>query len=113
MKGGKRLDIEKVNGQGSGQTGGDVSVQVLPANKAQNRTIQERKKRKKKKAGAPRRNYEVEVIPAKKAIPNNAAEAPKRRIAAYCRVSTEEEEQESSFELQVEHYTKYMQDRRI
>ena len=102
------MDIEKVNGQGSGQTGGDVSVQVLPANKAQNRTIQERKKRKKKKAGAPRRNYEVEVIPAKKAIPNNAAEAPKRRIAAYCRVSTEEEEQESSFELQVEHYTKYI-----
>ena len=44
------MDIEKVNGQGSGQTGGDVSVQVLPANKAQNRTIQERKKRKKKKA---------------------------------------------------------------
>ena len=102
------MDIEKVNGQGSGQTGGDVSVQVLPANKAQNRTIQERKKRKKKKAGAPRRNYEVEVIPAKKAIPNNASEAPKRRIAAYCRVSTEEEEQESSFELQVEHYTKYI-----
>ena len=54
VKGGKRLDIEKVNGQGSGQTGGDVSVQVLPANKAQNRTIQERKKRKKKKAGAQR-----------------------------------------------------------
>ena len=49
VKGGKRLDIEKVNGQGSGQTGGDVSVQVLPVNKAQNRTIQVRKKRKKKK----------------------------------------------------------------
>ena len=66
------MDVEKVNGQGSGQTGGDVSVQVLPSNKAQNRTIQERKKRKKKKAGAPRRNYDVEVIPAKKAMDNNA-----------------------------------------
>ncbi len=27
------------------------------------------------------------------------------RVAAYCRVSTEEEEQQSSFEIQVEYYT--------
>lgn len=33
-------------------------------------------------------------------------DAPKKRVAAYCRVSTDEEEQKSSFELQVEHYTK-------
>ena len=30
------------------------------------------------------------------------------RVAAYCRVSTEEEEQQSSFEIQVEYYTKLL-----
>ena len=30
------------------------------------------------------------------------------RVAAYCRVSTEFEEQESSYEVQVEHYTSYI-----
>ena len=29
----------------------------------------------------------------------------KKRVAAYCRVSTEEEEQQSSFETQVSYYT--------
>lgn len=32
--------------------------------------------------------------------------APKKVVAAYARVSTEKEEQEDSFERQVEHYTK-------
>lgn len=32
------------------------------------------------------------------------------RVAAYCRVSTDQEEQLNSFENQVEYYTKYIQD---
>jgi len=32
----------------------------------------------------------------------------KTRVAAYCRVSTEYDEQESSYEMQVEHYTSYI-----
>ena len=32
----------------------------------------------------------------------------KRRVAAYCRVSTDMEEQESSYEAQCEHYTNYI-----
>lgn len=45
---------------------------------------------------------EVEVIPAKEKDPSqkNAVQ----RVAAYCRVSTYEESQAGSFELQVQHY---------
>ena len=32
------------------------------------------------------------------------------KVCAYCRVSTEEESQQSSYELQVQHYTQYIQD---
>ena len=101
--------MEQVNQQdnaASQKEGGQPEVQVLPRKKALNPTVQERKKRKKKKASTPRRNYEVEVIPARKNVPDKTPDAPKKRVAAYCRVSTDEEEQESSFELQVEHYTK-------
>lgn len=37
------------------------------------------------------------------------AERPKLRVAAYCRVSTDSEEQATSYEAQVEHYTKYIE----
>ena len=35
-------------------------------------------------------------------------EAPKLRVAAYCRVSTETDEQATSYEAQIEHYTDYI-----
>ena len=34
---------------------------------------------------------------------------PKLRVAAYCRVSTDSDEQTTSYEAQVEHYTEYIQ----
>lgn len=34
---------------------------------------------------------------------------PKLWVAAYCRVSTDSEEQETSYEAQIEHYTEYIQ----
>lgn len=56
-------------------------------------------------------NKNITVIPARKRVGNNvAAEGrPKLRVAAYCRVSTDSEEQASSYEVQVEHYTQYIQ----
>lgn len=36
-------------------------------------------------------------------------EKPKLRVAAYCRVSTDSDEQASSYEVQVEHYTQFIQ----
>lgn len=88
--------MEQVNQPDSttGQTGGDQpEVQVLPKRQARNPTVKERKKRKKKKNNAAKRNFDVEVIPARKAFPDGSDETPKKRVAAYCRVSTEEEAQ--------------------
>lgn len=52
----------------------------------------------------------VMVIPAKKTIGTQKVvqAVQKTRVAAYCRVSTDNEEQESSYEVQVEHYTYYI-----
>ena len=52
----------------------------------------------------------VMVIPAKRQVGNNIkkAEKPKLRVAAYCRVSTDSDEQATSYEAQIEHYTEYL-----
>ena len=49
----------------------------------------------------------VTFIPAKHKIGNNVSgdEVPKLRVAAYCRVSTDSDEQETSYDAQVSHYT--------
>jgi DNA invertase Pin-like site-specific DNA recombinase len=52
----------------------------------------------------------VTVIPARMRVGNNirTEEKPKLRVAAYCRVSTDSEEQATSYEVQIEHYTNYI-----
>ena len=53
----------------------------------------------------------VMVIPAKRQIGNTGRKQdakPKLRVAAYCRVSTDSDEQATSYEAQVEHYTEYI-----
>lgn len=53
----------------------------------------------------------ITVIPAKKrshSAKSTAPAAEKIRLAAYCRVSTDHEEQASSFENQKEYYSKYV-----
>lgn len=52
----------------------------------------------------------VTVIPARRFVGSQKATEPvkKLRVAAYCRVSTDSEEQETSYEVQVEHYTEYI-----
>ncbi len=52
----------------------------------------------------------ITVIPARRTVGTQkpAAKVQKTRVAAYCRVSTEFEEQESSYDVQVEHYTTYI-----
>lgn len=53
-----------------------------------------------------RKKKVVSIIPATKVLEQNQANArsKKLRVAAYCRVSTEMEEQQSSFNAQVEYY---------
>lgn len=53
----------------------------------------------------------VTVIPQKPAFPvseNVETEQPKRRVAAYARVSTDCDEQQTSYEAQVSYYTEYI-----
>lgn len=54
----------------------------------------------------------VMLIPARRQVGSNARkkeeEKPKLRVAAYCRVSTDSDEQSTSYEAQVEHYTEYI-----
>ncbi len=52
----------------------------------------------------------ITVIPARKRVGSTAAKekVKKLRVAAYCRVSTETEEQNSSYEVQVSHYTEFI-----
>ena len=52
----------------------------------------------------------VTMIPARRRVGNTAKEEerPKLRVAAYCRVSTDSDEQATSYETQVAHYTEYI-----
>ena len=47
----------------------------------------------------------IREIPANPLLQDTRKRKKNLRVAAYCRVSTEEEEQQSSFEIQVEYYT--------
>lgn len=53
----------------------------------------------------------VMVIPARRQVGNTVKQSTQKklRVAAYCRVSTDSEEQETSYEAQVTHYTEYIQ----
>ena len=55
----------------------------------------------------------VTVIPARRKVGSQktATQLQKMRVAAYSRVSTDSEEQESSYEAQVQHYTDYIRSR--
>ena len=52
----------------------------------------------------------ITVIPARKRVGSTAAKEKikKLRVAAYCRVATETEEQNLSYEVQVAHYTEFI-----
>ena len=51
----------------------------------------------------------ITVIPARKHRRTEPGEEkPKLRVAAYCRVSTDTEEQSTSYETQIDHYTAYI-----
>jgi len=56
-----------------------------------------------------KRQFQVQYIPPKDELILDE-ERPKLRVCAYCRVSTDEEAQQSSYELQVQHYTQYIQE---
>ena len=54
-------------------------------------------------------NENVTLIPARRRAGNRIIKEnkPKLRVAAYCRVSTDSDEQAGSYEVQVQHYRRY------
>ena len=57
-------------------------------------------------------NENVTLIPARIRAGNRISKEenkPKLRVAAYCRVSTDSDEQATSYDAQVEHYTEFIQ----
>ena len=55
-------------------------------------------------------NKKMTFLPARNPIGQTKKdeEQPKLRVAAYCRVSTDSDEQATSYEAQIEHYTSYI-----
>lgn len=53
----------------------------------------------------------ITMIPARPQAGNSIKieEKPKLKVAAYCRVSTDSDEQATSYEAQIEHYTEFIQ----
>lgn len=53
----------------------------------------------------------ITVIPARQRVgtQKKTAKKPKVRVAAYCRVSTDSDEQATSYDAQIEHYTDFIQ----
>lgn len=47
----------------------------------------------------------VRIIPAKTQTAENRDKYHQLRVAAYCRVSTEQEEQQNSYQVQIAYYT--------
>lgn len=50
----------------------------------------------------------VRIIPAKKQMVDGKLQNRRINVAAYCRVSTEQEEQQNSYQVQIEYYTNYI-----
>lgn len=63
-------------------------------------------KRRKGRKKTPRltKTYDVKIIPATVGVVAETEEPPKKRVAAYCRVSTDQEVQETSLEEQMAHF---------
>ena len=66
--------------------------------------IERRRGKDRKKTPRLTKTYDVTIIPATVGIVAETEEPPKKRVAAYCRVSTDQEAQETSLEEQMAHF---------
>ena len=66
--------------------------------------IERRRGKERKKTPRLTKTYEVKIIPATIGVVMETEEPPKKRVAAYCRVSTDQEAQETSLEEQMAHF---------
>ena len=66
--------------------------------------IERRRGKERKKTPRLTKTYEVKIIPATIGVVMETEEPPEKRVAAYCRVSTDQEAQETSLEEQMAHF---------
>lgn len=66
--------------------------------------VERRKEKERKKTPRLTKTYDVKIIPATVGVVAETEEPPKKRVAAYCRVSTDQEAQETSLEEQMAHF---------
>ena len=66
--------------------------------------VERRKEKGRKKTPRLTKTYDVKIIPATVGVVAETEETPKKRVAAYCRVSTDQEAQETSLEEQMAHF---------
>lgn len=83
-------------------------IPIRPRGKGTNNTSNKATTAAIKKAFEEGVEKEVQIIPAKRQLVQET-ETRKKRVCAYCRVSTDEDSQEMSYELQVQHYKEFIQ----
>ena len=66
--------------------------------------VERRREKGRKKTPRLTKTYDVKIIPATVGVVAETEEPPKKRVAAYCRVSTDQEAQETSLEEQMAHF---------
>lgn len=75
----------------------------------QSRTVQRSDERRQRIKNTYRsKQYDVTIIEATQEVLPPDIEMPKRKVCAYCRVSTDDDAQLSSYELQVQYYQEYI-----
>ena len=87
--------------------GNENNLKNINRNLSKSERSKRRKAAKERIVNAYSENSNVEVIPAKRDIVPAVPE--KLRVAAYCRVSTDNEAQAGSYQLQIQYYTEYIQ----
>ena len=86
----------------------DAVDALFEADPQRSKPVVVRRAKKKSRKKQENKSFEVEVIKATIGVTPEGVDAPLKRVAAYCRVSTDQEAQSTSYELQCEYYTQYI-----
>lgn len=109
------MDIRREGGEDNLEQSENISTEevegLFEEDPERKNAVVVRRAQKKKRVINNDKKYEVQVIPATVGVTPEGETAPIRRCAAYCRVSTDQEAQSSSYELQCKHYTEYIESR--
>ena len=92
----------------SSEVSGDEVDALFESEPERTKPVVVRRAKKKKRKRNEGKIFDVEVIKATVGVTPQGVDPPIRRVAAYCRVSTDQEAQSTSYELQCEYYTQHI-----